>query len=243
MQRTMIPKCDINISLLHCNLPGSYAARNYGVHKSSHEVIAFTDIDCLPCKEWLASAIPRLEGNNIAGGAIKIIFKKRGAPTLFEDFDRRTHLRQQRYIQNGFAATANMLVWRKIFEEVGDFESSLYSGGDEQWCRRADRSITYLEDAVVLHPARDNIFSILRKNRRGCGGYFRKLGLSASVACKRGITYEFGNLQNRWKRLWECGYKTTLLRRTSLTVLFVIVEIVRIGEFIRLGLGGSPERE
>ena len=242
-QQVVISEYDYETVVLHCKTPGSYAARNYAVHRSCHELIVFSDIDCRPSKDWITCATNGMTNKSIAGGAIRVVCKNPYSPSLCEDFDRRTHLSQHQYILNGFAATANLLVWRDVFYNVGDFESGFFSGGDEQWCKKANYEIAYIDDAIVFHPARIHLSSIIKKNRRGCGSYFGRLSLPNYVACIKSIVYEIKVLRNRWNRLWECDYKTSVVRKIGLTILFGIVETSRICEYIKLGLGGNPERE
>ena len=41
------------VKVLHCKIPGSYEARNYGVNHAIGEYCIFTDSDCIPCDSWL----------------------------------------------------------------------------------------------------------------------------------------------------------------------------------------------
>ena len=248
--RFKISIADMDVTILECSEVGSYAARNYAVHNSNHDILVFSDIDCQPQPTWISELINAVlmsaDSNTIAAGAIKITSENERF-SLFEDFDRRTHLRQEKYVMDGYAATANLAVQRAFFNMVGEFDSNLLSGGDEDWCRNAinnhEGELIYVDSAVVTHPARRSFASIIKKNRRGCGGIFRRLQRKRSWTSGRGIIHEFHVIRERWDRLWEKHIETSRERKLQLTAVFFTVEIIRILEFIRLGLGFDPERQ
>lgn len=227
---------------------GSYAARNVGIDMSESDVLLFTDSDCLPKPSWMTEmvrAIVETDRCTIGGGALGITIRGRKVPTLVEDFDRRTHLRQADYLSRGFSATANLGACATVFKNVGSFSDRLLTGGDEEWCRRAGAmgfAVKSAVSAVVQHPARRKLKSVLIKNRRGCGGQFVKQEEPRHRAAILSIIAEFGGMRGRWNRLWTDGHPSTLPRRAGLVSMFLLVEVVRILEFIRLAAGGMPER-
>ena len=79
---------------------GSYAARNKGILVASGEVIAFTDVDCIPEKSWINKGVRALykERADIAGGRIKFTFSARKSAA--ECFDSLNSLRNNRFIYN-----------------------------------------------------------------------------------------------------------------------------------------------
>jgi GT2 family glycosyltransferase len=152
--------------------PGSYAARNTGVAEASGAVLAFTDADCVPRPDWLSAAVAALMTHERAfvGGAIALFPRPGRRPRAAEVYDCANGLRQDRYVgEQGWAATANMLVRRATFDEVGPFDARLRSGGDRLWGRRAAAlgvRPTYAADAVVDHPARDSLRELRTKTIR-----------------------------------------------------------------------------
>ena len=153
--------------------PGSYAARNAGIAVARGAVLAFTDADCVPEARWIASAVRALEGGAdlVAGAVIPLVGSQ---PTLWERYDRATYLDQARYVQWGFAATANLHVRRTVVDAVGPFDVSLRSGGDVEFSRRATGagfSLVYESAARVAHRPRTTLRETWRLHRRLGAGW------------------------------------------------------------------------
>jgi glycosyltransferase involved in cell wall biosynthesis len=128
--------------------PESYADRNHGIAIASGEILAFTDSDCIPADIWLETGVKKLmsiPNCGLVAGRIEFFFKNSNLPTAIEVFDSITNLQQKKYVEEyHFGATANLLTFKQLFEEIGYFNSDLKSGGDAEWGRRVyfhDRSI------------------------------------------------------------------------------------------------------
>lgn len=146
---------------------GSYAARNRGVEIATGQIIAFTDADCLPSREWLERGVNALAEADLVAGHIEFCFKSH-RPTPIEYVDALSHLRQHDYALHGYAATANAFTRREWFDKIGGFRDDLLSLGDREWGQRltaAGGRVVYCADAIVLHPARLSMRSLLKKVR------------------------------------------------------------------------------
>jgi glycosyltransferase involved in cell wall biosynthesis len=65
---------DSRVKVLHCETPGSYSARNYGVLNSQGNYVIFTDSDCMPDQNWFEKIYTTvLDGNvEVVAGVTKI---------------------------------------------------------------------------------------------------------------------------------------------------------------------------
>jgi glycosyltransferase involved in cell wall biosynthesis len=162
--------------------PGSYAARNAGIAVASGEIVAFTDADCIPNAHWLESAaeVMATGADLVAGQVTPVISRK---PSLWEKFDAGHHVDQRKYVEvMGFGATANLVVRRAVFDDVGTFDARLRSGGDREFCVRATARgyrLSYAPDAIVSHHS--------RRTMRETWQLHRRLGAGLHDLSKRGL--------------------------------------------------------
>jgi colanic acid/amylovoran biosynthesis protein len=148
---------------------GSYVARNEGLRAALGSGVAITDADCRPDPQWLSAGWKSLQRNpeSVFAGLIKMPLD--AGPSLAAMVDVMRHLDQERYVQGGSAATANLFATAATFRDVGPFDERLRSSGDAEWSRRAVRAgheLIFEPDAVVLHPPRTTARALLRKARR-----------------------------------------------------------------------------
>jgi glycosyltransferase involved in cell wall biosynthesis len=160
----------VTIRLLICDTRGSYAARNMGAAQARGQILAFTDAGCLPCAGWLASIRDHFAAHPASrvAGPIEMTFKH-SPPSLVELVDARAHLNQDRYVAQGWAATANTAILREAFLALGGFDRRLQSGGDFEFGMRAranGHSIAWCADMVVHHESRYTLHELLKKRRR-----------------------------------------------------------------------------
>lgn len=156
--------------------PGSFAARNKGIGMARGLILAFTDADCLPHTEWLAIAAEALKGNaiDVVAGRIDVVARDPAHPTSTELFDIVFRLDQRKRVEASYGVvTANLVTRRELFERVGPFDDSLMSGADGVWSARAAEcgyTVKYVDEAVVVHPARRMVGEVLRQARRRTAG-------------------------------------------------------------------------
>lgn len=156
--------------------PGSYAARNAGLNISKGEIIAFTDSDCIPDKDWIKNAVTYMLANPDVGriaGKIELFYRSSKLVDV-ELYEKVYAFNQELYVKSdSTAVTANIFTYRSSFDKVGFFDDSLMSGGDYEWSVRAQKggiTIHYLDSAIVKHPARYHLEELLKKAKRVGGG-------------------------------------------------------------------------
>lgn len=160
--------------------PGSYSARNKAIASVECEIYAFTDSDCIPCENWLSSAVAFLAKKEHVAvcGPITLFPKNANSPNVIELIELTFGFPQLSYLKNNkFAPTANLVVKADTFTRVGIFDDTLLSGGDSDWGHRLyskGMEIGYEPMAGVLHPARHSIKQYLTKTRRVTHGKWKK---------------------------------------------------------------------
>lgn len=191
---------------LHCETPGSYAARNTGVAAARGSILAFTDADCRPEPGWLGEGLRCLEdGNTIVAGNVRIELEHDGEPNDAELYDLVMGFPQAAYVRRGYGVTANLFVPREILGRAGGFDEKRFSGGDAEFCRRAGRMgarVVFCGNATVVHPARKRMEELVRKVRRVKGGQL------ASGPVRRRLLYlgfTFAPPVRAWSRALRSG--------------------------------------
>lgn len=231
-------------------LPGSYNARNTGAAAALGACLAFTDSDCRPDRDWLVNAVDYFNSNpgvSAIGGRIELDCS--GMPSAAELYERIYAFRQERYVgQHGFAATANLIVRRDAFEEVGPFDGNRKSGGDLEWGQRLVTTglvLQYVAQVTVHHPARSTLGDLIRKRRRTAGG---RLMTASSAASSVTVKSAWIDPQPRGFRMLACllfrPHQLGLLGTQGWRVLGVLglLWIVDKLERWRLRLKGVPLR-
>jgi cellulose synthase/poly-beta-1,6-N-acetylglucosamine synthase-like glycosyltransferase len=234
--------------LLKERQPGSYSARNTACRAAAGEFLAFTDADCRPHPDWLRTVLGMFQNDAklaAVGGGIQVTLSAR--PTAAEVFEKVFAFPQHKYVERyGFAATANLIARRSVFEQVGPFDGMLKSSGDRDWGQRLHQAgyrMAYAADALVAHPARASLRDLIRKRRRVVSGLHQ---LSAPVTfnadwativapgrprgMRMGLTLLFAprNLDLRW------------IQGIQVLLVAGLLSLVSAVERVRLWLGGRP---
>jgi len=164
-----------NFRLITEKKPGSYSARNAGIRCSNNDILVFTDADCIPSFNWLSELLvhyseeQKSDSNTLLiSGDVKL-YPQRNEPNWAESYDIMYGTNPKRAFKKGAAPTANLLVHRNVFEDIGLFDCLRFSGGDSEFCKRAKLhgyNLSLCENAIVKHPARESLNEIFVKARR-----------------------------------------------------------------------------
>lgn len=242
-----MPSSSVNIRIAFCQKPGSYAARNVGAKVAQGEVIAFTDADCLPDPDWIRNGVTTLNNsgqNYIVGGEIKLLQSQH--PTAVELYQCLTGFAQKENIElRRFTATANLFVNKQHFIQIGEFDEDLLSGGDREWCWRAEKlgfKLIYAQHASVSTYPRRSIHAAIKQARRVTGGryHLRSLGVidSAEKALRLGQRRSAINSINWLLKNSKISYWD----RFRVLAVATFLRVVQSLEMLLLKLGSKPER-
>jgi len=230
---------------------GSYAARNRGISSSGGDILAFTDSDCIPARDWLEKGLSSLlNKTNVGFVAGKVLFFARDENNMtgVEIWEMLYNYEQESFIRDRhFGLTANLFTRRGVMDEVGLFNSDLKSAGDYEWGNRVyDKgfNIYYDGDLVVMHPARRTYSELAKKVRRLIGGQL-DVGIINRNECKRKILIDaippvvslFRFLKSdEYNSLDRFDYKIKAI------TVFIFLRYATVYEMTRLLLGGKSAR-
>ncbi|WOD38144.1 glycosyltransferase family 2 protein [Nodosilinea sp. E11] len=244
-----------NIILAHELIPGSYAARNHGLSLAQGEIIAFTDADCIPAVDWLERGIFHLRQTPNCGqvvGNVRLFFSDPQHPTVVELYESLTAFSQELLLQDSHGgATANVLTWRRVIDQVGPFDIRLKSNGDLEWGQRvfeAGYTQVYAPDVQVLHPARRSLSELHKRTVRLSGGAFDRLIKPDDSFIQKQrmfarlllddltspIDFVIKACRSPDLTCWQDKFKVSLVR--------LYVGFISAGEKIRLKFGGASQR-
>jgi glycosyltransferase involved in cell wall biosynthesis len=129
---------------------GPAAARNRGWQSASGAVIAFTDDDTIPYRDWLSNGLAAFDGNVQAAWG-RVIMPFEGKPTDYE--------RDARNLETAEFVTANCFCLKQLLEDLGGFDERFrlaWREDSDLYFRmlQADVAIAHVPQAVVEHPIR-----------------------------------------------------------------------------------------
>ncbi|HEY0877395.1 MAG TPA: glycosyltransferase family 2 protein, partial [Zeimonas sp.] len=141
---------------------GAAGARNAGWRAAQGEIIAFTDDDTVPDRNWLLAGLRALAGGASAvTGRVEMPLPER--PTDYE--------KDAAGLTRAEFVTANCFVRRDVLERIGGFDERFTSA----WREDSDLHFRLLEagcrierapDAVVVHPVRKAGFGVSLAQQR-----------------------------------------------------------------------------
>lgn len=228
--------------------PGSYAARNAGISIAKGDILAFTDSDCIPDEGWLEQGITWLIYSTYdrVAGAVKI-FPSDNNPKYINKYESIFAIRQDIYSKDKKAVTANLFVKRDLFNSIGLFDDSVFSGSDMKWNEKATLagfSLIYVPESFVLHPARSK-GQIIAKTKRLFPNHLERLTKKKSKLflfffgvyhLRPPIKYYFELLRNR--------HSLELSTSDFIYIMYFIyfIRIIRFKHHYFLLFGGNKER-
>lgn len=151
------------------HIQSAYAARNRGIQAATGRIIAFTDSDCVTEPEWLTELVKGHEDQEYGCFVGEVDPYPSDSPVA-RYLDEYGSLRQKKFLDEipmPYAVTANLAFRRKVFSEIGLFDQTMRSGGDNDICWRMQMQtswkIRYNPRALVRHRYRENISGLCRQ--------------------------------------------------------------------------------
>lgn len=141
-------------------------ARNRGVAAATTRLYAFTDVDCVATPEWLAQLLRSADQAPLVAGEVRLRVGDR--PNAVERFEALWRFGQEAWVtQQGWAATANLLVHADAFDAIGGFDPTWrHIGEDADFClraRAAGHALDYCSEAIVEHQGERQLRPLLER--------------------------------------------------------------------------------
>lgn len=204
------------------------ASRNIGIRESKHEIVAFTDADCTVPRNWLKKLAPFIEGD--VAGAGGSAYPPPGSPHVGAciaalGFPAGGSLGIEAIGRN--ISTANAIFKKSALEEIGGFDESLSSGGeDADLCMRLRKSgygIVQVPGSYVYHKVRRGGSFISWCIRRGKAKFHLKRSVLDVLMPLKIFPYI---ASRKYRMLWERRRKTGM-------DIFSVVVVVPVLFFMR----------
>lgn len=233
------------VRVLEERKPGSYAARNHAIRETSSDFLAFTDSDCIPDRAWLSTAMARAgrEANvGVIAGRIDLFDESGADASSWAQSYEAIVAFPQAQAASGTCATANWLSPRAVIVGAGGFDETVKSGGDHHMgirIRDGGYRLVYEPEMVVRHPTRASFSALLAKRRRLTGGHWDRT--HGRLRLPRALGRNLIETGRRAKKVLLAS-DAPLERRLKAEAVLVALGIADIGEYVRLGLGGSTVR-
>ena len=154
----------------------AYAARNIGAEAARNDWLLFIDADCRPRPDLLDRYFDPPPGPTVGALAGQVLGAE-GQPGLVPAYIRsRGHLDQRLGLEHPYrpmAVTANLLVRRDVWRELGGYQEQTLSGADSDFCWRlldAGHALELREDALVHHVHRSSLRALMKQTLRDGAG-------------------------------------------------------------------------
>jgi glycosyltransferase involved in cell wall biosynthesis len=142
---------------------GPAAARNAGWLSAKGAIIAFTDDDCLPDKNWLLEIDEHLTRYNVGAVSGRVVVPRKNRPT---DYELNTAgLETAEFVTANCACTKTVLISTGGFDER--FRMAWREDSDLHFKLISQKiPIAYLPAAIVVHPVREPQWGVSLKEQK-----------------------------------------------------------------------------
>jgi GT2 family glycosyltransferase len=194
-------RCGLDFRYLFEGRRGKSNALNTGIELANGEILAFTDDDCIPSRNWIESIAREFEADPtlaVLGGRVELYDKNDFAHSLSLSTQRSQIVHGVQVIKNAPIIGANMAFRKSILKRIGGFDPLLGPGArcgiaeDVEILYRIYKGgfkIVYSPEAIVLHnhgrKTESEDFALSRLYAMGRGGVYCKHILRADLKMVR----------------------------------------------------------
>lgn len=204
--------------------PGGAYAINVGARAARGELLAFCDADDIVCDGWVAAMGGALARHALVSGPFET---KRLNHTKLTKHRRNPQPHGiQEYVYPAYmphAASANLGVWRSVYDQLGGFDESMLALYDTDFCWRAQlagHKLVAEPKAVVYYRFRDSVSGLIRQafsyakhnvfiykkfRTRGMPKLALKHGIKSWIDLVLGVT-RLARQETRVLWLWDAGW-------------------------------------
>lgn len=160
------------IELIKCRKIGPASARNMGAEIAKGKWLLFNDSDCIPTKSILKGYLKADNYSVAYAGNIKSLDNDK-LSKYYESQEILIPLKT--YNENGdfvpqYLITANSLIWKKAFNEIGGFNEKIAIAGGEDVDLGLRLSqignLSYAFDSIAVHDFSDGIIGFYKRFKR-----------------------------------------------------------------------------
>lgn len=146
---------------------GASAARNRGIKNARHNIIAFTDADCVADKDWLKNIMASLLKEKSIGAVGGKICSKMPCNSV-ERYGEKIHDHQKaiEFFKPPYLITMNMAVYKDLLLKIGMFDENFLRGQDVELSFRLGATgcrFAYEPQAVVFHQNEKTLKGLFRE--------------------------------------------------------------------------------
>ncbi|MBW2624543.1 MAG: glycosyltransferase [Deltaproteobacteria bacterium] len=157
-------------------IQSSYAAMNKGIKAAQGEILAFIDADMTVGPAWLSRGVADIMDKEADYVGCRVrIYIDQDSTSAWAIYNQRTGFQMKAYMEKGGYSGAGCLFVRKsVFNELGLYDSRFKSAGDLEFGNRvrdAGFKMLYNHHNVMLHPARKNMYELIKKTVRDSRGH------------------------------------------------------------------------
>lgn len=203
--------------------------RNIAVKNAAHDIVAFTDDDCIVEKNWLRELVKGFMDESVAGVAGGVMVKGAnmiGKCEIILGFPggglRYIHNSGGKSHETTNLSTCNCAYRKKVFEEIGYFnENTKHSGEDYEFAQRVSRRYKcfYNPNAIVYHKPRGSIYGVFK--------WFIRRGNSEVSIMNIDKSYY-------WRHLWWLLKTSMILKLILIYFLILVLNINLLAGFLAL---------